>query len=428
VSAAARVAVIGGGWAGMAAAAELAGRGVRVAVFEASRTLGGRARRVTLEGVALDNGQHILVGAYRETLAAMRRVGADPERLLARLPLALEFVDGFRMRAPRAPYPFDLVAALIGARGVPLRDAFAAVAFFARLRARAFRVAPDRPVAQWLREEGQRGPLLAHLWEPLCVSALNTPAALASARVFANVLRDALAGGRGASDLLLPRGDLSQLLPEPAAAFVRARGGEVLSGRSVRTIHGEPGRFRLDDHPEDFSHVVVACAPQHALALVPRWAGLERARAAIERLGYQPIVTCYLQYPGSVALSAPMLGFAGGLLQWVFDRGKLGGPPGLLAAVISASGPHAEMESGALVAAVRRELAASWGRLPEPLWSRTIAERRATFSCEPGLERPDGTTPVRGLFLAGDYVGNDYPGTLESAVRSGVSAARAIAP
>jgi hydroxysqualene dehydroxylase len=195
----------------------------------------------------------------------------------------------------------------------------------------------------------------------------------------------------------------------------------------VRALHGEPGRFRLDDDPGDFSHVVVACAPQHALALVPRWTGLERTRAVIERFDYQPIVTCYLQYPESVALSAPMLGFAGGFLQWVFDRGRLGGPPGLLAAVISASGPHAEMESGALAAAVRRELAASWGRLPEPLWSRTIAERRATFSCAPGLQRPAAATPVPGLFLAGDYVGGDYPGTLESAVRSGVAAANAIA-
>jgi hydroxysqualene dehydroxylase len=358
----------------------------------------------------------------------MRRVGVEPGRALVRLPLALEFADGFRMRAPRAPYPLNLLAALLGARGAGLGDALSALRFLARLRARRFRVAPDRPVAQWLDQEGQAGTLRAHLWEPLCVSALNTPAAIASAQVFANVLRDALAGARGASDLLLPRGDLSRLFPEPAADFVRARGGEVTLGKAVRAIHGEPGRFRLDDHPAEFTHVVVACAPQHAAALLPERSGLEALRAALARFEYQPIVTCYLQYPASVALSAPMLGFAGGLLQWVFDRGKLGGPPGLLAAVMSASGAHAELDSAALVAAVHGELAAARGRLPEPLWSRTIAERRATFSCASALARPRAETPVPGLLLAGDYVDADYPATLETAVKSGVAAARMIAP
>jgi hydroxysqualene dehydroxylase len=422
-----RVAIVGGGWAGMAAAAELAERGAKVSVFEAARTLGGRARRVTLEGVELDNGQHILIGAYRETLAAMRRVGADPARLLLRAPLELAFADGVRLRAARAPWPVNLLGALLGARGVPLAEAVRALAALSRLRAHAFRVAPDRPVAQWLDEQRQSGALRTHLWEPLCVSALNTPPACASAQVFANVLRDALTGPREASDLLLPRTHLSGLFPEPAAEFVRARGGRTFAGKSVRAIHGAPGRFAIDDHPEEYSHVVVACAPQHALALVPRWTGLERVRAAIERLDYEPIVTCYLQYPESVALSAPMLGFAGGLLQWVFDRGKLGGPPGLLAAVMSGSGRHAELDAAALASAVQAQLAASWGRLPEPLWTRTIAERRATFRCEPSLARPESVTPVPGLYLAGDYLSGDYPGTLESAVRSGIAAAREIA-
>ncbi|HEY6863136.1 MAG TPA: FAD-dependent oxidoreductase, partial [Burkholderiales bacterium] len=191
---------------------------------------------------------------------------------------------------------------------------------------------------------------------------------------------------------------------------------------------GEPGRFRLDDEADSYSHVVVACAPQHVAALLPKWSGLEGVRAALGRFEYEPIVTCYLQYPDSVALSAPMIGFAGGLIQWVFDRGRLGGPPGLLAAVISGSGRHAEMESPALTAAVEREIEAAWGRLPAPLWSRTIAERRATFSCAPALERPATVTPVPGLLLAGDYVASDYPGTLETAVRSGLAAARAITP
>ena len=107
-----RVAVVGAGWAGLAAAATLAERGHPVTVFEASRSLGGRARRVTIDGVDLDNGQHILIGAYAEALRLMRLVGADPERLLVRLPLELRYASGFHLRAPPLPAPLHLLAGL----------------------------------------------------------------------------------------------------------------------------------------------------------------------------------------------------------------------------------------------------------------------------------------------------------------------------
>jgi uncharacterized protein with NAD-binding domain and iron-sulfur cluster len=121
-----------------------------------------------------------------------------------------------------------------------------------------------------------------------------------------------------------------------------------------------------------------------------------------------------------------MLGFSGGVLQWVFDRGRLGGAKGLLAAVISASGAHEELPKEALVSRIEAELRAALGELPSPQWSQVIAERRATFSCTPALKRPEATTPLHGLFLAGDYVASDYPGTLEAAVRSGIAAAASV--
>ena len=124
-----------------------------------------------------------------------------------------------------------------------------------------------------------------------------------------------------------------------------------------------------------------------------------------------------------MTLPFPMLGFSGGLLQWAFDRGALSGYRGLVAAVLSASGEHEAFTHTDLAAAIHRELAAAMPGLPAPLWHRVIAERRATFSCRPGLVRPENTTPVRGLVLAGDYTVSDYPATLEAAIRSGVAAA-----
>jgi len=416
-----RVAVIGAGWAGLAAAVTLAERGVPVTVFEASRHLGGRARRVSIDGVDLDNGQHILIGAYRETLRLMRRVGADPDELLLRLPLELRYADGFHLRAPLLPYPLNLLGALLGAKGLGTAQAFDALRLMASLRWHGFKIEPDRSVAQLLDERHQTGALRKHLWEPLCVSALNTPVSTASAQVFVNVLRDGLTGSRAASDLLIARTDLGKVFPEPAAEFIKAHGGTIELGVLVRRVARAAGGFRLND-AHDFSSVIIACGPHQAGPLLVQLPELADALSLVNAFSYEPIVTCYLQYPESVSLPSPMLGFSGGVLQWVFDRGKLGGPKGLLAVVISASGPHEELSKEGLVSKIGTELRAALGALPDPLGSQVITEKRATFSCRPGLQRPGGTTLVSGLLLAGDYVASEYPGTLEAAVRSGVAA------
>jgi len=417
-----RVAIVGGGWAGLAAGVALSSRGVSVMLYEASRNLGGRARRVTIDGVDLDNGQHVLIGAYREALAMMRTVGVDPDRALERAPLELRYADGFHVRAPRLPYPLNLLLALLCARGLALAQAVSALRFMAALRAKGFDIGPDRTVAKLLDEYGQSGMLRTRVWEPLCVSALNTPVGAASARIFVNVLRDGLTGSRRASDLLIARTDLSRVFPEPAAEYIRARGGRIGLGEPVRRIARVHGGFRINDALE-FSCVVLACGPQHAGQLLVQLPELSETLARITALEYEPIVTCYLQYPQSVSLPCSMLGLGGGIVQWVFDRGRLGGDKGLLAAVISASGAHEELSREALASRIENELRAALGDLPAPLWSQVITEKRATFSCRPGIARPESTTPLPGLLLAGDYVASDYPGTLEAAVRSGIAAA-----
>ncbi len=420
------VAVIGAGWAGMAAAVALAQAGTRVTVFEAARHLGGRARTVEIEGKALDNGQHILIGAYRETLRLMRLVGANPEQLLLRQPLSIEYPGKFRLHAPRLPAPLHLAAALLGARGLGWGERIAALRFMSAMRSSRYRLAADMPVAELLARHAQTGALARYLWEPLCVSALNTPAAQASAQVFLNVLRDALDGARADSDMLIPRADLGTLFPQPAAAFLRARDGAVRLGTPVRRLeHGADG-FALDAAAERYSQVILAVGPHQLDPLLERFAALAPLQASVSALVYEPIYTCYLQYPPGVAMPQAMSGFDGGSVQWVFDRGQLNGMPGLLAAVISARGAHQGTTQDALTGAIHSELAAFLPGLPAPLWTRVIAEKRATYSCRPGTARPANRTAVEGLYLAGDYTAGDYPATLESAVRSGVLAASLV--
>lgn len=418
----ATVAIIGGGYAGMAAAVALTERGIPVEVFEASRSLGGRARATEIEGLTLDNGQHILVGAYSETLALMRKVVADPQRLLARQPMHLEYPGEIRIVAPDWPAPLHLAAALLGRNGLGWREKWAAVRLMDYLKKRRYLLERDEPVTTLLDRLSQPGRLRRYLWEPLCVATMNTPADSASAQVFAHVLRDTLGADKAASELLLPTTDLGQLLPEPAAAWIEARGSRLHRNVRIRQLSRTENGWQLDDLGT-YSRVIIATAPYHARPLLEGIAGVEATTALLDGFAYEPIVTAWLQYPAGVGLSFPMLGHAGHYLQWLFDRHQLGGPSGLLAAVISARGRHEDLDAESLAAAIHGEITTMLPGTPPPIWSRVVVERRATFACTPDLRRPANSTPLEGLFLAGDYTTSDYPATIESAVRSGLAAA-----
>ena len=411
-------AIIGAGYAGLAAAVELTTAGRRVEVFEASRVLGGRARVAPAAGFSVDNGQHILIGAYSETLRLMRAVGADPGRLLKRTPLRFEFPGEFAMVAPRLPAPLHTAFALLLARGLDWQEKRAAIRLMRGLQSAKFRIEPDITVSQWLQQNRTPPRQCRFLWEPLCIAALNTPADRASAQVLANVLRDSLAGRRAASDMLLPQVNLSALFPDPAAQFITQHGGTLHTGHRVASLRRAGNAWLIDD-TGPFAQVVIAVAPYHLGKLVPELA------AQVAHFDWEPIVTSYFSYPPAVRLPQPMLGVDAGLAQWLFDRGQLCGQHGLIAAVISARGRHLELPAAELERGIHEEIARLVPGLAPPLAVQTVTEKRATFACVPDLRRPPARSGLPGVWLAGDYVAGDYPATLEGAVRSGVAAARA---
>ena len=434
-----RVAVVGGGWAGCAAAVQLAGAGCAVTLFEAARSLGGRARAVQVGERLLDNGQHILLGAYKDTLKLLRRVGVEPRSAFLRLPLQMRYPPGSGLldfAAPRLPAPLHLALALLRAGGLEREDKMALARFSTSARWMGWQLHQDCSVTALLDRFDQTARLQRLLWRPLCIAALNTPPERASAQVFLAVLRDSLGARRAASDMLVPRLLLDALFPDAARAWLESHGALVKTGARVQAIEsaGEGWRLALDGSAEDFDAVVVATAPWQAAGLLRTLPGLQDVAGQLDAFDYEPISTAYLQYdPGTrlplpfcALLDAPADGLWG---QFAFDRGQLDpGQDGLLAVVISSAGDAASLAQEALAQAVAAQLAAAFGMpaLAAPRWSRVITEKRATFACTPGLARPANATALPGLVLAGDYTACDYPATLEAAVRSGAAAAALV--
>ncbi len=467
------IAIVGGGWAGMAAAVAATQAGHHATVFEASHALGGRARVVsgshasTLPDgtpVSLDNGQHILIGAYSETLKLMQTVGVNLENALFRMPLTMQFPDQTGLKLPDWPAPWvvglDAAWGIATAKGWTWGDKLALLRAASNWQSGGFSCSQHLSVLQLCdRSSPKITPrVMAELIEPLCLSALNTPMADASAQVFLRVLQDAMFSPSvkidekttfGSANLLIPKRDLSNLFPHPAAAWLVKNGGKVLLGERVESIDYSNAGWQISATTvkQTFDAVILAGAPSNmALAgvniaytatnIIAKELGhllrreVQDWQNSVNALRYEAIATVYA-YSKGAKLSQPMLALrsdtgqdvgigAQNPAQFVFDRGQLGGEQGLLAFVISASqGDRLELQNRVI------EQGKAQLNLSDLQPIQTIIEKRATFACTPDLKRPSNQI-APGLLVCGDYVAGPYPATLEGAVRSALQAVKLL--
>jgi hydroxysqualene dehydroxylase len=442
------VVVIGGGMAGMAAASVLASRGIAVTLLEAAAHLGGRARSVAIEFnsqvIQLDNGQHIALGAYRETLKLLAAIGVQESDAFLRLPLHLELRDvelrnnsqaAFKLAIPTyLPAPLNQLLGFLTCTGLTWQERIAVIRLMLRLKKMQYKLAADISLVDFLQQNQQSNKVITMLWEPLCLAALNTPINLASSKVFLNVLKDTFQH-KHYSDFLLPKLDLSQLFSQPIQQYLKANNAIIALEQRVKSIQATPNGYTVitkqgaykdnSAKPTQFeaSHVIIAMSPVRLRNVIADLPKLNHIAEQTDSYNYQPIVTIYLQYSSDTTLPKPMLGLTGALSQWVFDRGILCGQNGLMAVIISAEGKHQQYTQDALAVRVAQELRDAFPHLAKPLWHKVITEKRATFSCDVNLPRPAHVTPYPRLHLAGDYTYAGYPATIEGAVRSGVACA-----
>lgn len=428
------VAIIGGGIAGLAAAASLAKQGIAVTVLEAGSHLGGRARSVAIEAnsrvVQLDNGQHIMLGAYHETLKLLESVGVPESTAFMRLPLTLDLRAGkqhaFKLSTPSyLPAPINLLIGFLCCAGLQFNERLAVIKFMLKLKKTQYTLVSDEPLLKFLQQNQQSNNIIALLWEPLCLAALNTPMDIASSRVFLNVLRDSFNGKKTDSNFLLPKHDLSQIFSNPILRYLKVKHAKVLYNQRVKSIEVTQNGYLVVTKGlrTEFSHLIIAVSPTRLQAVTANLPELAIIAEKTEQYEYQPIVTIYLQYPNNATISMPMVGLTGTLSQWVFDRGILCNQHGLMAVMISAQGKHQKYTHDALALRVAQELHQAFPNLNKPLWHKVIAEKRATFSCTVDLHRPMHATAYPNLYLAGDYTYANYPATIEGAVRSGIACA-----
>lgn len=410
--------VIGGGWSGLAAAVTLIQQGHSVHLVESAKQFGGRARNVTWQGKMVDNGQHLMIGAYDHMLAMMQLIGVDTEQVFNRLPIDISMHNPNYSTLElsgqsRLPWPWSLAWNLVKSAGLnSLKSLVTLQKDISRLLANE-----DITVLEWLLDAKQPERLIEQLWQPLCLATLNTQVHRASAHVLAIVLRDSLGREESAADLLIPTQPLGSIFPQAAVDFIRQNGGKLSKQTRIAEIVIEEGQISgaitTSGQFIDSENIIIATGPDQTAQLLT-------AHMRFPRPTQTPITTVYLQYPVHCRLPKPLLGMTGTMSHWLFDRSQQ--HPGMIAVVISSDGPHEKMSKETLVQHVCAEIHPLLPDFPENANEGfVIREKRATFECtvENHKHRPECQTEIQGLWLTGDYIANDYPATLEGTIRNG---------
>lgn len=441
------VIIVGGGWAGLAAAVKLSSQGIPVTLLESAKQFGGRARRsafkpnvvldkgIDSNHLAVDNGQHILIGAYRSTLSLLKTIGVSERKLFRRHALYMHMLKQqekpLRLKVGRLPAPIHLITGLLTATGLSRADKISALRFSRELARIHYQLKQDVSCKDLFEAHQQSERLVSAIWEPLCLAALNTQISEASAQLFLYTIRDSFSVNRSDSDYLFPRHDLGSVFPEPAIDYIERQGGHVRLAARVEQLHFQDNQLvgvSLEDERIDTRHAILATSFSGSCRLMRGHPLLDPLCDDLSKLQTNPICTVYLHYPERVSMGREITGFLSSVSQWAIDR-SLCGNPGLIGVVISADGQHMALNNEQLAQRVIEEMAAFFPKWPKPVDCMVVREKNATFksTVQSNQLRPDNKTPVNGLYLAGDYTHTGLPATLEGSLRSGLRSAELLA-
>lgn len=423
------VIIIGAGWAGLSCAVSLCRAGKQVRILEAARQMGGRARKINFKTQTLDNGQHLLLGAYHNTLNLLETFNIPEENVFKRqaleLDLYIEQGNNVCLKTPPLPAPLHLLTGLFTMQGLGISERLQAVKLSVLMTLNRFKLQQDISALEYLKKHQQSNKVISVLWEPLCLAALNTPIHTASMQIFMNVIKDSFSKRRHDSDILIPFPDLSAVFTDPAREYLQNNNAQLMTGTKAVALDTENMSVETMNGIFMSEQIVIATTPIAAAKLLQPLDACKNTCDMLLSFKYQPIFTIYLQYPEKTVLGKDVRGMVGTLGQWVFDR-QLNQQKGLMAVVISGPGSHTEMNNDLLGKTIADELALMNPHWDKPVSITIIREKRATFDCSANTPRPDNKIPLKDIYLAGDYTDTGYPATLEGAVISGLQTAKDI--
>ena len=432
-----RVTIIGGGFAGLAAAIRLCDAGYSVTLLERRQELGGRTFSFTdpVTGDTVDNGQHLLMKCYRETLDFLDRIGARDD-VVFQSEFRIDFrhaVDGaYTLRFPSfLPVPLNLLSGFLRFGAVRWTD-------IPPLRKIVAELNKDLDihltVDAWLNHCGQKPRMREAFWDPLCIAALNQRPQNARARYLQAVLREAFWGEPDGARLGYARTGLSGLFANRAREYISKRGGEVQCGTAVTSIVPTPSGVRIHTRSGDVidTSMCIAAVPPLQLARMICAKTFAELHHTLCQYEPSPILSVNLWFDRPI-MREPLCGLLGTTMEWVFNKPVLYGEhdrasEGYLTLVASAAHHLLHMSNDELIDMACKELHQVFpeSRQAEVLHAKVICERAATCALPFSYAVPKTQTPHPRLFLAGDWTDTGLPPTIEGAVRSGYAAADAV--
>lgn len=418
--------VIGGGLAGLSTAVYLSKQNISVNLLESSPKLGGRAYSfLAKDGKTLiDNGQHIMMGCYSETLNFMRLIGAA-DNLKYQSHLEISFLkEGFKkikLKAARLPYPFNLLIGLLNYKAVSLNDRIKILKFFLKIKTYSEKELSRMTIEEWLNKEKQGNNISKALWEIITVGALNTSVRKASAKIFADVIKEIFFKGDFSSTIIIPKYGLSETFCEPAARFLQNNNSEIslshlvtglkIEDREVVEVQTDQTNF------SDFSFVV-STIPFYALEKIISPDYLNKK----PEFRYTSILSVHLWLSDN-KLQGDFYGLLGSPLHWIFNKGTH------ITIVISDADYLMKKSKEEIFDIIKSELNKYTDiETDEIIDFQLIKEKRATFIPSENILdcRPSVVTGLDNFFVAGDWVDTGLPSTIESAVKSGRMVSEAL--
>ena len=432
------ITIVGAGWAGLAAAVELSRNGHKVTLYESAKQAGGRARELEHRGHKLDNGQHLMIGAYQQMLELLQAVGIKEYEVFLRIPQWLCIIDYlqkkpvFELKLPRLPAPWHLLLGIFKCPSLTWPEKIQTLFRFNHLLKKE--IPQDTSVDQWLASAKLPAHYVSYLLKPLCLAALTTHTTEASARAFQSVLRQTFNGPACNTDLLIAKTSLGDVFPQGAISYIESQGGQVFMEHRVSKINTSGKHVDsiiVNDKTVEVNQLILATPATVTHKLLQDIVACEPIIEQLQQLDHEPVTTVYCQYATSTRLPQPIMGIINASAEWLFDR-RVCEQPGLIAAVISAGGEHMTMDKQALATTITKELQQLFPHWPAPDNVLVIREKHATIRChsQVDLHRPTIQTALDNLHLCGDYVYIEennqagLPSTLEAAVRSGVKCAQ----